>query len=90
MDLLKEERLEQTRLRASIMDSIRENKSLRQKLQAEYKKKFQVCNSCMSLKQKLRKSIEEAELTQELYFSQKTLFNEESHKLRVKLNDMRK
>lgn len=40
MDLLKQERLEQTRLRASIMESIRENKVLRQKLQEEYKRKF--------------------------------------------------
>ena len=38
MELLKEERREHTQLRTSLIDSIKENKSVRQKLQIEYKK----------------------------------------------------
>ena len=68
MDHLKEERNEQARLRTSLIDSIKENKGLRQKLQNEYKKQFDACSSCSSLKQKLRKCQDEAEYIQELYY----------------------
>ena len=89
MELLKEERLEQARLRESLMDSIKDKKNLRQKLQDEYKKQFQDCTNCVSIKKKLKKSQEEADFNQELYFSQKTQYNEECHKYRVSLNEMR-
>ena len=71
------------------MDQIKENKVVREKLQAEVKKQFQACSQCMALKSKLRKCQDEAEFTQELYFGQKTQFNEECHNFRMTLNEMR-
>ena len=50
MELLKEERLERARIRESLMDSIKDKKTLRQKLQDEYKKQFQDCSQCKALK----------------------------------------
>ena len=71
------------------MEAIKENKQIRQKLAIEYKKQSQACSSCLKLRQRLRKSQEEVEFNQDLYFSQKTQFNEECHKFRVNLNEMR-
>ena len=71
------------------MESIKENRLTRQKLATEYKKQSYACSSCLSLKQRLRKSQDEAEFHQELYFGQKTQFNEECHKFRVSINEMR-
>ena len=71
------------------MEAIKENKVTRQKLAVEYKKQTQPCGQCLSLRQKLRKSQDETEKNQELYFGQKTQFNEECHKYRVNLNEMR-
>ena len=71
------------------MEAIKENKQIRQKLAIEYKKQSQACSGCLKLRQRLRKSQEEVEFNQDLYFSQKTQFNEECHKFRVNLNEMR-
>ena len=45
------------------MEAIKENKVLRQQLQEEYKRHFQGCAQCVTLKQKLRKCQDEAEFT---------------------------
>lgn len=50
MEHIREERNEQARLRTSLLDSITENKGLRAKLQSEYKKQFDACKSCITLR----------------------------------------
>ena len=67
------------------MEAINENKSLRLKIRAEQKKQQEPCKRCADLKQKLRKSQDEMEFAQEMYFGQKTQYNEETSDLRLKL-----
>ena len=62
---------------------------MRKKLQTELKRQHQACNSCVSLKEKLKKCQDEMDETQETYYDQKTRHNEVYHKFRNKLNEMR-
>ena len=72
------------------MDAIKEKKDLRKKLQDSQKKQFQPCGDCNQLKQKLKACQDETEFTQEMYFSEKSQFNEEYNKSREQLHAMRK
>ena len=76
-------------MRQSLLDSIEKNRELRQQVQTEIKKQHQACGSCTQLRQKLRRCQDEVEACQELYFDEKTRHNEECHKFRGKLNEMR-
>ena len=90
MSHIKEERVEQGRLRSSLMDYIKENRVLRQLLQNARKKKYQTCNKCTILMDEVKKTQQESKFYQELYQGKKNQLETISHKFQTKLDRLKK